>query len=284
MKEEKPINLSKQDILSEEEKPIISLSQHIIFSEQERPILSPDQYTISYEEEKSILSPDWDISQNNILSESIPQVSNDDFDETVDEQKFSEKDTCDISNENEDSTDDEQDDEMMLELKKKKEKQLQQHMAATKIQHWRKILSAKIRETEIEQENIEERKNVIQTERQEIAMDRYQTQKKYFKGNKCIVCDTDKTKLHHLDTDKSHFTIVEEYERFVGVEKELKKLEASIEEYYSSEIKDKCNNYDRDYSTMTLKLNGAERKKQWSDHEHIGYLISEMQRKIAAGN
>ena len=110
---------------------------------------------------------------------------------------------------------------MMLELKKKKEKQLQQHMAATKIQHRWKILSAKIRETEIEQEKIEQRKKVTETERQEIAMDRYQTQEKYFKGNECIVCGiTGKTKLRHLDTDKSHFTIVEEYERFVGVEKE----------------------------------------------------------------
>ena len=219
MKEENPIILPKQDILSEEEKPIISLNQDIIFFEEEKPILSPDQETVSYEEEKSIpspdqetvsyeeeksipspdqetvsyeeeksipspdqetvsyeeeksipspdqetvsyeeekpiISPDWDISQNNILSESIPQVSKDDFDETVDEQKFSQKDTCDINNENEDSTDYEQDDEMMFELKKKKEKQLQQHMAATKIQHWWKVLSAKIGETEIEQEKIE---------------------------------------------------------------------------------------------------------------------------------
>ena len=115
-------------------------------------------------------------------------------------------------------------------------------------------------------------------------MNRYQTQEKYFKGNECIVCGiTGKTKLHHLDTDKSHFTIVEEYERFVCVEKELKKLDVSIEEYYSSEIKDKCN-YDIDYSTVTLKLNAAEKRKQWSDHEDIGYLISEIQRKITAGN
>ena len=319
--EEKPIILPKQDLLSEEEKPIVSLNQDIIISEEERPILSPDQDTVSYEEEKSIispdqetvcyeeerpillpdqetvpyeeekpiLSPDWDISHNNILSESLPQVSNEDFDETVDGQKFSEKDTCEINNKNEDSgndedsTDDEQDDEMMLELKKKKEKQLQQHMAATKIQHWWKILSAKIRETEIEQEKLEQTKKVTETEQQEIAMDRYLTQDKYFNGNECIVCGiTGKSKLYHLDTDKSHFTIVEEYERFVVVEKELKKLDSSFEEYYSSEIKDKCN-YDIDYSTVTLKLNGAEQRKRWSDHEDIGYLISEMQRKITAG-